>query len=60
MRFGIVRFPGSCDDVDAAHPLEAQRGQRALHRLALGVEDPLLGADQHARPHAAPDRTSQS
>jgi hypothetical protein len=32
--------------VDVLDPLEAERRQRPLDRLALGVEDPLLGTDQ--------------
>jgi len=36
-------------DPHVLDPLEAERRQRPLHRLALGVEDPLLGPDQHAR-----------
>ena len=35
-------------DADVGDALEAQRGQRALHGLALGVEDALLRADQDA------------
>ena len=35
-------------DVDVRDALEAQRGQRALDGLALRVEDPGLGPDQHA------------
>ena len=40
-------------DVDVGDAGEAQRGQRALDRDALGVEDPGLGANEDARPHAA-------
>ena len=32
--------------VDMLDPLEAERRQRPLDRLALRVEDPLLGPDQ--------------
>jgi len=47
--------------VDVAHPLEAQRGQRALDRLALGIEDAGLGPDEDLRPQlAAPTRSSQA
>src|SRR3954454_13972620 len=35
-------------DVDVADALEAERRQRPLDRLALRVEDALLGADQHS------------
>jgi hypothetical protein len=35
-------------DVDLPDPLESERRQRPLDRLALGVEDPLLGPDQDA------------
>src|SRR6478735_434748 len=38
-------------DVDVLDALEAERRQRLLDGLALGVEDALLGADQHARLH---------
>src|SRR4051812_19769093 len=40
-------------DVDVLDPLEAERRQRPLDRLALRVEDALLGPDQHARLHRA-------
>jgi len=33
-------------DANVPDPLEAQRRQRPLDRLALRVEDPLLGPDQ--------------
>ena len=41
-------------DVDAADPAEAQRRQRALDGLALGIEDPGLRPDQDACPHGWP------
>ena len=47
-------------DVHVAHALEAERRQRALDGLALRVEDPGLGPDQHPRPHAAPTRSSKA
>jgi hypothetical protein len=40
-------------DPDVGDALEAQRGERPLHRLALGIENSLLGAHQDSRPHAA-------
>ena len=46
-------------NVHVADPAEAERGQRALDRLALGIEDPGLGPDQHAGPHGAV-RSSQA
>ena len=46
-------------DVDVAHAVEAERGQRALDRLALRVQDPRLRPDQDPRPHAAV-RSSQA
>ena len=36
----------------AGHALEAERGQRALDRLALRIQDPRLRPDQDPRPHA--------
>ena len=45
--------------MDVADPAEAERRQRALDGLALGIEDPGLGPDQHARPHGAV-RSSQA
>src|SRR3954462_13134051 len=39
-------------DVDVLHTAEPERGQRALDRDALRVEDPLLRADEDPRPHA--------
>ena len=36
-------------DPDVLDPLEAERRQRPLDRLALGVEDALLGPDQDPR-----------
>ncbi len=46
-------------DVHVADPAEAERRQRALDGLTLGIQDPGLGPDQHARPHAAV-RSSQA
>ena len=46
-------------DVHVAHPREAERRQRPLHRLPLRVEDPRLGPDQHAGSHGAV-RSSQA
>jgi len=36
-----------------AHAREPERRQRPFHRLALGIEDARLGADEDERPHAA-------
>jgi hypothetical protein len=45
-------------DVDVRDAVEAERGERALDGLPLGVEDALLRADQDPCPQA--DRSSQA
>ena len=60
MKFGIVQFHEPAD-VDVADAAEAERRQRALDRLALGIEDPGLRADEHSRLHRrAPLRSSHA
>ena len=49
---GVVRFElDEPADAHVAHAVEAERGKRPLDRLALRVEDALLGADEDARLH---------
>ena len=47
-------------DVDVGHPGEAEGGQRALYRLALRIEDPGLGADEHAHAGQGAVRSTQA
>ncbi len=46
--------------MDVAHPGEAERGERALHCLALGIEDAGLGLDQDPGAHQARVRFTQA
>ena len=45
--------------MDVGDAVEAERGQRPLDGLALGIEDAGLRADEDARPHDAV-RSSQA
>ncbi len=47
-------------DVDLADAGEAERRERALHGLALRVEDPGLGADEDGDAHQGAVRASQA
>ena len=53
MKFGVVRFPGSCDDVDAQ--LAAQRVGEAV--LLWHGERDLHGVDAVSSPAASPTAT---